>query len=323
MRPILLKGHERPLTYVKYNHEGDLMFTCAKDHHPTVWYADSGERLGIYHGHNGAVWSCDITRDSKRLVTASADMSVILWDTQSGQELHKRNFDGPARYCELSIGNRELVVTTDPFMGHEPHIHILKVDLDRDQMSAPVMTITPNPPHGRITRAVWGPLNKTIISTGEDGMLRKWDVETGEELEVVEAHGKMVQDLEMYPDRTCFLTCSLDKTAKLWDSSTLECIKTYQVERPLNACTMSPTMEHVILGGGQDASQVTTTAGAAGKFEAMFYHKILEDHLGGVKGHFGPLNALAVNPDGRSFLTGGEDGYVRLHHFDADYFQLK
>lgn len=39
--------------------------------------------------------------------------------------------------------------------------------------------------------------------------------QTGEELEVVEAHGKMVQDLEMYPDRTCFLTCSLDKTAKV------------------------------------------------------------------------------------------------------------
>lgn len=66
----------------------------------------------------------------------------------------------------------------------------------------------------------------------------------------------------------------------------------------------------MILGGGQDASQVTTTAGAAGKFEAMFYHKILEDHLGGVKGHFGPLNALAVNPDGRRY------SWTVLHPFD-------
>ena len=30
---------------------------------------------------------------------------------------------------------------------------------------------------GRITRAVWGPLNRTIISAGEDGTVRSWDVE--------------------------------------------------------------------------------------------------------------------------------------------------
>ncbi len=30
---------------------------------------------------------------------------------------------------------------------------------------------------GRIMRAVWGPLNKTIISAGEDGTVRLWDVE--------------------------------------------------------------------------------------------------------------------------------------------------
>lgn len=321
MRPILLKGHERPLTYVKYNVEGDLMFSCAKDHNPTVWYGDTGERLGTYNGHKGAVWSCDITRDSKRLITASADMTLKLWDVEEGTELDSKQYDGPARYCEFSLGERELVLTSDPFMGHESKIQILKVNRETDKLSDPVLTISG--PQGRITRACWGPLNKTLISTGEDGKLRKWDPETGKELQVVDAHDKMVQDLKMSPDGTCFLTAALDKSAKLWDSTTLELIKTYKCERPLNACSMSPTMDHLILGGGQDASQVTTTAGAAGKFEAMFYHKVLEELIGNVKGHFGPLNSIEVNPDGRSFVTGGEDGYIRLHHFDADYFHLK
>jgi hypothetical protein len=35
-RPILLKGHSRPLTMCKYNREGDLLFTCAKDNKPNV-----------------------------------------------------------------------------------------------------------------------------------------------------------------------------------------------------------------------------------------------------------------------------------------------
>ncbi|PAL62447.1 hypothetical protein CEJ83_21050, partial [Acinetobacter baumannii] len=59
------------------------------------------------------------------------------------------------------------------------------------------------------------------------------------------------------------------------------------------------------------------------KFEAKFFDKILQEEIGGVKGHFGPINALAFNPDGKSFSSGGEDGYVRLHHFDPDYFNIK
>lgn len=61
--------------------------------------------------------------------------------------------------------------------------------------------------------------------------------------------------------------------------------------------------------------QVTTTAAKAGGFEARFYHKIYAEEFGNVRGHFGPINTVAFSPDGRSFTTGGEDGYVRIHHF--------
>lgn len=67
---------------------------------------------------------------------------------------------------------------------------------------------------------------------------------------------------------------------------------------------------------------VTTTSTRQGKFECRFYHKILTDEVGRVKGHFGPINTIAVHPDGKSFSSGGEDGYVRVHHFDEDYFRF-
>ncbi len=46
-------------------------------------------------------------------------------------------------------------------------------------------------------------------------------------------------------------------------------------------------MCQVILGGGQEASQVTTTVARVGKFEVRVYHKVLEEEVGRVKGHFG------------------------------------
>ncbi|KAK3023128.1 hypothetical protein RJ639_043967 [Escallonia herrerae] len=285
MRPILMKGHERPLTFLKYNRDGDLLFSCAKDHNPTLWFADNGERLGTFRGHNGAVWCCDVSRDSTRLITGSADQTAKLWDVQTGAQLFSFNFDSPARAVDFSVGDKLAVITTDPFMELPSSIQVKLIAANpSDQTGESVLTI--KGPQGRINRAVWGPLNKTIISAGEDAVVRIWDSE-------------------------------------LWDIRTLALIKTYVTERPVNAVAMSPLLNHVVLGGGQDASAVTTTDHRAGKFEAKFFDKILEEEIGGVKGHFGPINALAFNPDGKSFSSGGEDGYVRLHHFDQDYFNIR
>jgi len=79
----------------------------------------------------------------------------------------------------------------------------------------------------------------------------------------------------------------------------------------------------VLLGGCQDAKDVTTTAGSSGKFEALLWHMIYEEEIGTVKGHFGPMNTLAWFRDGKGFVSGGEDGYVRVHEFDYDYFTKK
>jgi hypothetical protein len=38
-RPLLLKGHERPITMVKYNRQGDILFSTGKVKSPRCFYA--------------------------------------------------------------------------------------------------------------------------------------------------------------------------------------------------------------------------------------------------------------------------------------------
>ncbi|EFJ41733.1 eukaryotic translation initiation factor 3i [Volvox carteri f. nagariensis] len=322
MRPYLLKGHERPLTQVKYNREGDLLVSCAKDHQPCLWSSEDGRRIGTYEGHNGAIWTCDITWESDRLITGSGDQTIRIWDLPTGKELFQIRHGEPCRAVKLSAGERFLAATTDAFIESPPGIHIYNfAENVEDQRSTPVNAWTV--PKGRITRIFWTDCNRKVITSHDYGILRRWDVETGQMLQEVQVHEDAIQDMQMSPDETHVITASLDKTARLIDIETFTVLKVYKTGRFVQSAAISPLFDHVLMGGGQDASQVTTTAAGAGGFEARFFHKVFQEEFGRVRGHFGPVNTVAFHPSGRSFTTGGEDGYVRLHHMDLDYFTTK
>jgi translation initiation factor 3 subunit I len=62
MRPILLKGHDGPLTCVRYNKDGDLLFTTCRRGRINLWYSDDGERIGTFNSgaKPGAVMYVDV-----------------------------------------------------------------------------------------------------------------------------------------------------------------------------------------------------------------------------------------------------------------------
>ena len=47
------------------------------------------------------------------------------------------------------------------------------------------------------------------------------------------------------------------------------------------------------------------------------------EEFANVKGHFGPINSLCYTPDGDTFITGGEDGFVRINRFDEEFKQFE
>jgi len=61
------------------------------------------ERIGTYDGHKGTVWGCDITFDSKLLVTGGADTTCIVWDVATGTVLKQISHRGPGNYHILEL----------------------------------------------------------------------------------------------------------------------------------------------------------------------------------------------------------------------------
>ncbi|TVY62888.1 Eukaryotic translation initiation factor 3 subunit I [Lachnellula suecica] len=324
MRPILLQGHERALTQIRYNRDGDLIFSTAKDQHICAWFAHNGERLGTYHGHQGALWTVDVDPTSTMIASGAADNTVKLWDIQSGKCLKTWDFDTAVKRVEFSEDGSQLLAVTEKRMGFLGTIVVLDInrDVNAEQSGEKVLVITCE--DAKATVAGWSYMSKYIIAGHEDGSVSKYDAKSGEQLDNRQVHepDALVTDIQWSSDRTYFITASKDKSAKLVNVDDLEVMKTYTTDTPLNSASITPKKDFVILGGGQAAMDVTTTSTRQGKFEARFYHKIFEEEIGRVRGHFGPLNTVAVDPQGRGYASGGEDGYVRVHQFDKGYFDF-
>lgn len=292
-----------------------------------AWYTANGERFGTYKGHQGALWTVDVDPTTTILASGGADNTIRLWEVKTGRLLKTWEFGTAIKRVEFSEDGRQLLGVTEKRQGQLSSILVYDInqDIDGEQAETYSMRIVVDD-IPKVTVAGFSYMNHFIITGHEDGSVSQYDAKTGEELSHTFPHEENmpVTDLQWSSDRTYFITASKDKTAKLIDAKTLDVLKTYVADTPLNSAAITPEpTNYVILGGGQAAMDVTTTSARQGKFEARFYHKIFEEEIGRVRGHFGPLNYVAVDPTGKCYCSGGEDGYVRVHHFDPPYFDFK
>jgi translation initiation factor 3 subunit I len=300
-RPYLLQGHERPITVIKYNYDGDLLFSASKDQIPCIWRVENGERLGTFHGHKGTVWDLDCDRFSKQLLTASADATVKLWNIQTGDLLHTFTHRGPVRGVAWSEDNKKFATISDPFVEHNAKITIfntseLDENSDEDDLESVLEIDVPKENSRRVqmTNISWTALNEHLLIAFDNGIVRLYNPSNGDIEEEIRVHEKKINRLQLNQSKSLFITSSADFTSKLYDTVNLKHLKTYTTDRPVNDAVISETKDHILLGGGQEAMSVTTTSGKVGKFETRFFELVYETEFGSVKGHFGPINACKL-----------------------------
>lgn len=322
MRPLSLKGHDRALTRVRVNRDGDLLFSSGKDKCPSVWYLENGERIGMYEGHNGVIWDIDVSWDTKHLCSASGDDSVKLWDCERGDVISSIQTPTVARSISMSYSGSLLAFTTTKMTQNKASLCVYDIR-DSAQMSGDGSPTFKKLLEIQANACVWSHLDDQICTGNEKGNVHQYDLRNGDmNMFDDQAHKFQIHDMQVNADQSFLITASKDKTAKLFDARTLDPLKTYKSERPVNSAAISPTRDHIVLGGGEEAMTVTQTAVTSGHFEAKLYHMIFEEEFARFKGHFGPINTIAFYPNGNGIVTGGEDGYIRLQEFDADYLKF-
>lgn len=143
----------------------------------------------------------------------------------------------------------------------------------------------------------------SVLSGGQDKMLKLWDIAEGKTVSSVEGHSDYVQAMRVSPlSEHTWITGGYDKLIKVWDSriGTAEGFKSvmqFDHGHGVEDLVIMPSGLMCMSAGG---TAVKTWDLATGKFLSEFNH------------HSKAVTSLSLNPDSSAVLTSSLDGSLKV-----------
>ena len=139
------------------------------------------------------------------------------------------------------------------------------------------------------------PDGQTLVTGGNDGMIKFWDLDTGSEVQSFPGHTPWITSIALSPDDGLLLTgheANAGGTAWLWDMVSGQQLRQFG-EDGVWAVAFSPNGAHIVTGGAHQYNPPTRVWDTATGRELMRL-----DTGGGV-------HSVAFSPDGQYLLTSG------------------
>ena len=293
--------------------------------------------------HTSSVRGCAFSPDSRRLVSASRDKTLRVWDTKSGAEIatlvgHR---DWVAECAYSADGKRMLSASMDT---------TLKI-WDAESLTELVSLVGHS---AGVTSCAFSPDDERVVSGSLDSTLKVWDARTGAELvtlgfdppwarptEHAFGHWDGVWCCSFSPDGQTIVSGSDDHTARLWSCSGVELWPGGSLPMhsdTISSCSFSPDGHHVVTASPGDPLKVwnaesgellmtfATGTGATvccyspdGQQILSASAKKLEvrqaetgELLATLVGHSEDIYACAYSADGRFVASGSGDHSLKL-----------
>src|SRR5262249_37459665 len=175
-----------------------------------LWDVKSGDQVRVFKGHKACVYGVAAAPDGKSIASASVDKTVRLWEVESGKELQKFELNSQGGRVAFSPDGRRLLCAE--FDGNVLHL----LDIRTGRELRPLIGHRARSNHDTIKYVAFTPDSRRALSSGDDGTLRLWDVESGKELYRLTGHISIVRGIAVAPDGRYALAGGYDKLVHVW-----------------------------------------------------------------------------------------------------------
>lgn len=282
----------------------------------------TGDWIGTFLGHKGAVWQARLSTDANIAATAAADFSAKVWDTHTGECLHTLQHAHIVRAVAFPLQPSPQVLATG---GYEKKLRIF--DLTRSggsgsNSSSPTTTAssntaTENGAHpatsyeigpgvhgGTIKSIVWNRDYNILTTAADDRKIRWWDLRSRHPVVEYAVEGNIgsceLNTLATRPNDPGILTVAAGKSVYLFDGlNPGRLLKKVDFRYEVASAAVNNDTARLVTGSADDTW-------------ARVYDLHTDEELEVQKGHHGPIWSVSFSPDGKLYGTGSEDGTIKL-----------
>lgn len=323
--PLTCHGHSRPVTHLDFSsltEDGKYyLISACKDNNPMLRDGITGDWIGTFLGHKGAIWQSRLSTDVTLAATGSADFSAKIWQANTGECLHTLTHRHIVRAVAFHpIPQPHLVATG----GAEKKLRIY--DLNHAPLSGlsgytngsapaeastiPAQEVGANLHGGTIRSILWDDDPNIIITAADDHTIRWWDLRSWsivQEKAVSGIPGTCEHDRSAagIGSGSSPLVVSAGKTLHFFDGPTSRTlVKEITLPYEATAAAWSKGSGKFVTGSKTDTWVRVYDFGredgtGAGELDVS-------------KGHHGPVWTIAFSPDAKLYATGSEDGTIKL-----------
>jgi WD40 repeat protein len=252
--------------------------------------------------HGGVVYQAAVSKDGKRIVSASSDNTIRVWDVNTGKQLRQLiGHNGLIRTLAISPdGKRAVSGCTD---------QTCRVwDLDSGKELFQIQGHT-----SYVYTVAIAPDGKTGLSVSSDGAIRQWDIKSGKDIRKFQGHTRYVSSLSFSADGKRLLSSSADGTMRLWDVQNGNELRRFDVGGKGGPGKATRPVYAALSGDGKVALSATTSTPKVGvPSDVWLWDAQAGKQLAQLSGHTNIVYGVALSPDGRRALTSARDNTVRL-----------
>lgn len=250
---------------------------------------NTGKELHTLTGHDEEVQFVKITPDSCQAISASENYLKI-WDLQTGKEV--RTFEVDLNFCMCAI-------THDGCHAIFPNVfdkQILVLDLQTGKYEMYLMHILSGRYGPTMNVVAITPDGRHLICGSVDGVLKAWDLQTGQEICTLSSHSFEDNSVVITPDGHRFISTSGDEI-KVWDLK-IDTRPFTSHEGWVSAITVTPDGCHAISGSWDQTLKI--------------WDLQTGQEMRTLTGHWDNVSAIAITPDGRHVISGSWDQTLKI-----------
>jgi WD40 repeat protein len=286
-------------SFISISWDGRLAATSGRDGIVRLFETETGRDLGTVGAHGVAVRSAAFAPGNETLATADAQGKVILWDlTQRTPRAVLRGHSGPVWPIAFSHDGQQLCTSCTDH----------KVRIWDISQPPPATDVCPPGHRSMVACVAFSPDGRVVASGGTEpggGLIKLWDVATGQFIRQFEGHRSWVWSLSFSPDGKELASTGVDGTIKLWDLNEREprfTIDTGSGFRKNGVSWLTYSRDGRELITSEDGGTLRVWDRATGK------------QIRSVK--VGQSNAWqpALSPDGRYLVAGVDESMVMLEY---------